>query len=153
MNSDAHQPSGLVLDVYRTSRRGDCTNGGVSATHADLLLVGILDERRTFTAGVDVLPTEYAPHGARRHFLGDEGPTRPTVALQICARSFFVSENYAALVPVEWDHEANRYRRTHSWVMFGGNYAATSDSRLSELAAHFLHYRASILPIHDRVER
>ena len=37
--------------------------------------------------------------------------------------------------------------------MFGGNYAATSNTRLPELAAHFLHYRASVLPIHDRVER
>ncbi|MEE2061694.1 hypothetical protein [Rhodococcus artemisiae] len=92
MNSDMHQPSGLVLDVYRTSRYGDCTNGGVSATHGDLLLVGTLDECRTFATEVDVLPAEYAPHRARRHFLDGEGPARPTVALQIRARSFFARE-------------------------------------------------------------
>ena len=77
MNSDAHQSSGLVVDVYRTSRYGDCANGGVGATRGDPPLVGILDERRTFTATADVLPTECAPHGTRRHFLDGEGPTRP----------------------------------------------------------------------------
>ncbi|MFD6859140.1 hypothetical protein ACFWCF_17585 [Rhodococcus sp. NPDC060090] len=119
-----------------------------------MLLVGILDERRTFTATADVLPAEYTPRTAPGATSSTEkARPAPTVALQIRARSFFANENYAALVPVEWDDETNCYRRTHSWVMFGGNYAATSNTRLPELAAHFLHYRASVLPIHDRVER
>lgn len=151
MNIDAHQHFGLALDVYRAPLRGDCTSGGVSAIHADLLLVGILDERRTVAVEVIELPAGCTPHGGRRHALDGGGPGRPTVALQIRTRAF-VDENYPALVPVEWDHENGCYRRTHSAAMFGGNYAATSDSRLPEIAARYGCHRASILPIHDRIE-
>ena len=40
-----------------------------------------------------------------------------------------------------------------SWTMFGGNYAATSDSRLTAKVDEMLgHHFYGALPIHDRVE-
>lgn len=38
------------------------------------------------------------------------------------------------------------------WVMFGGNYASTSDSRFSEAVKRMCGVYASIVPIHDRIE-
>lgn len=32
---------GLYVDVYRTSRLGDCTNGGISSKYDRLLLIGV----------------------------------------------------------------------------------------------------------------
>ena len=50
------------------------------------------------------------------------------------------------LVPVE-------LKKSGKWVMFGGNYAATSDSRFSELAHNLLgHTFYGAVAIHDRVE-
>jgi len=38
------------------------------------------------------------------------------------------------------------------WVMMGGNYAGTSDSRFSRAVEAMCGVHASIVPIHDRIE-
>ncbi|MCK8673965.1 hypothetical protein M1M07_23005 [Rhodococcus sp. HM1] len=67
----------------------------------------------------------------------------------------FIEGSYAALVGVEWNAELGRYELGQAGrvVMFGGNYAGTSDSRFSELSEQYLGHRSAILPIHDRIER
>ncbi|WP_068158083.1 hypothetical protein [Rhodococcus phenolicus] len=151
MNIGTH--TSIPVSPSRSTARlcGATAPAGVGANHADLLLVGILDERHAVTAEVTELLAGCTPHGGCRHALDGGGPGRPTVALQIRTRAF-VDENYPALVHVEWDHENGRCCRTHSTAMFGGNYAATSDSRLPEIAARYGCRRASVLPIHDRIE-
>jgi len=66
----------------------------------------------------------------------------------------FIEGSHAALVGVEWNADRRRYELTESGrvVMFGGNYAGTSDSRLGELSERYLGHRSMILPIHDRIE-
>ncbi|MCW3472789.1 hypothetical protein OMK68_24750 [Rhodococcus pyridinivorans] len=151
-NENDHRPAGLLLDVYRAHRLGDCTNGGISAAPDTLLLVGVLDERRARTGRITSLPSGCTPHGVRSHVGGRERIS-PTVALRI-RRHAFIEGSYAALVGVEWNADRRRYELTESGrvVMFGGNYAGTSDSRLGELSERYLGHRSMILPIHDRTE-
>ncbi len=131
MNIGTH--TSIPVSPSRSTARlcgGATAPAGVGANHADLLLVGILDERHAVTAEVTELLAGCTPRTADAVTRSTgEGPGRPTVALQIRTRAF-VDENYPALVHVEWDHENGRCCRTHSTAMFGGNYAATSDSRL-----------------------
>ncbi|AXY49405.1 hypothetical protein YT1_p20032 (plasmid) [Rhodococcus ruber] len=92
------------------------------------------------------------PHGARSHVGGRE-QISPTVAVQV-RRYAFIEGSHAALVGVEWNADHRRYELTESGrvVMFGGNYAGTSDSRLGELSERYLGHRSMILPVHDRIE-
>ena len=60
-NENDHRPAGLLLDVYRAHRLGDCTNGGISAAADTLLLVGVLDERRARTGRITSLPSGCTP--------------------------------------------------------------------------------------------
>ncbi|QSE72256.1 MULTISPECIES: hypothetical protein [Rhodococcus] len=147
-----HRPAGLLLDVYRAHHNGDCTNGGISAAADTLLLVGVLDERRARTGRITSLPSGCTPHGARSHVGGRE-QISPTVAVRI-RRHAFIEGSHAALVGVEWNADRRRYELTEAGrvVMFGGNYAGTSDSRLGELSERYLGHRSMILPIHDRTE-
>ncbi len=151
-DEDDHRPAGLLLDVYRAHRLGDCTNGGISAAADALLLVGVLDERRARTGRITSLPSGCTPHGVRSHVRG-RGQISPVVAVRI-RRYAFVEGSYAALVGVGWNADRRRYELTESGrgVMFGGNYAGTSDSRLGELSERYLGHRSMILPIHDRTE-
>ncbi|UGQ60492.1 hypothetical protein LSF60_23720 (plasmid) [Rhodococcus pyridinivorans] len=50
------------------------------------------------------------------------------------------------------DHRRYKLTEPGRVVMFGGNYAETSDSKLSELSERYLGHRSAILPIHDRIE-
>ncbi|QOH59748.1 hypothetical protein [Rhodococcus rhodochrous] len=151
-NENDHRPAGLLLDVYRAHRLGDCTNGGISAAADALLLVGVLDERRARTGRIAPLPSGCTPHGVRSHVGGRE-QISPAVAVRI-RRYAFVEGSYAALVGVGWNADHRRYELAEPGrvVMFGGNYAGTSDSRLGELSERYLGHRSIILPIHDRIE-
>lgn len=88
-----------------------------------------------------------------RSHVGGHEQISPTVAVRI-RRHAFTEGSYAALVRVEWNADRRRYELTESGrvVMFGGNYAGTSDSRLGELSERYLGHRSMILPIHDRIE-
>lgn len=58
----------------------------------------------------------------------------------------------AKIVPAEEVSEGV-YEPVKGWVMMGGNYAATSDSRFSEAVERITGSRFSgAIPIHDRIE-
>ena len=82
----------------------------------------------------------------------------PAVALEINNIPFRKSaddkpDKRVHLTPVHWDTLARLYVRAHPWTMAGGNYATTSDSRLSELLEDVLGHTYGPLSVHDRVER
>ena len=139
---------GLTLEVYRNAHHGDCTNGGITSCATRLILVGVLDCTECTTGFV--YP---APKPMRVFNTSDEAPA---VALEIRRHSFGTGARalatYGNFVPVHWDTTAERYVRTHSWTMFGGNFASTSDSRLPEYAETQRGYRCYIFKVHDRIE-
>jgi hypothetical protein len=123
---------GLVADVYRNATMLDCTNGGVSAHHDRVLLVG-----DGFSG-----PVKVAEHpDGRFEVVIPEGWTTAPYAdlpiLRLVRRT--IDREHLSLEPVgRWRREGHH--------MFGGNYAATSDSRMAAVSDY-------PLPIHDRVER
>ena len=108
---------GLTVSVYRPADHGDCTNGGASSKVAQFTVTGIgVDGRK-----IDEIfePTDKAPEA--------QIVPHPTV------------KDYFYLVPLELI-ESNK------WVMFGGNLAYCSDSRIQKA------FGGHALKIHDRVE-
>lgn len=105
----------LALEVYRTRRLSDCTNGGVTSTH-------------------DTILVEH-PDG---YIEVDE--KNPPENLMCVVKRFFAGREIYHLEPVVEPEGAG-------W-MFGGNYAATSDSRFDELIGGM--YGA--VAVHDRQE-
>ncbi len=148
MTNTENTTRGLTLDVYRNANHGDCTNGGITSRAAKLTLVGVLD--CTEYTGSFVYP---APKAMRVFTVGDEAPA---VALEIRKHSFGTGARalamYGNLVPVHWSINADRYVRSHSWTMFGGNFAHTSDIRLPEYIESQLGYRCDAIKVHDRIE-
>lgn len=60
--------------------------------------------------------------------------------------------NHAVIRPAEKDSEGV-YHPVNKWWMFGGNYAATSDSRFGEAVERLLGRKFyGAVPIHDRCE-
>ena len=89
---------GLTIYVYRNSKFGDCSNGGISSRYDELILVGE----------------------------GIEGPVTvdldnpPENVVKIVKRKLFGgSEEYMHIEPLNPDGK---------WFMAGGNVASTSDS-------------------------
>jgi len=99
---------GLIVDIYRTAALGDCTGGGISASHDQLTLVNVSG------------PFEPTPD--RPAALLVDGNLRGT----------------KRIVPAVWDEDASWWTmlRLPDQVgpMMGGNYAATSDSRFRNAA-------------------
>lgn len=119
---------GLTLNVYRHAD-GDFTNGGVSSRHTRLTLVGV---RRNGV--VSELP-KYAQVVEPRE-------DAPAVVLVESALPHLEGPH---IEPVDYDTSGTP-------PMFGGNYAASSDSRWSELGDVFGHGRISAVRVHDRIE-
>ncbi|QSE87923.1 hypothetical protein JWS13_04225 (plasmid) [Rhodococcus pseudokoreensis] len=141
--------AGLTLSVYRTAEFPDCSLDGITSRVARLTLVGTLD-CTVYRSGF-VYP---APASMRVVTPRDNAPA---VALEINHAPFRKSatdepDKRVHLTPVHWDTLASRYVRTHPWTMAGGNYATTSDSRLSELLEDALGHTYGPLSVHDRVE-
>lgn len=120
---------GLHVNVFRSPAIGDCTLGGVSATHDGLTIVGILDETQGGTIATPM------PDQCRAHTVSDNAPAVWLVKQNPCGRIDWY------LRPV-----ASTPGRSGK-PMMGGNLAYTSDSRLSAIVGN----RAG-LPIHDRYE-
>lgn len=131
---------GLNINVYRSSGM-DCTGGGASSSVDHFVVVGAVRDpqwRELRAKAVNVIepldrysqvrePAESAPAAVLvRGNLPGSAPN---------------------LVPLDV-FEAG------SWSMFGGNLAASSDSRMSELVSSFLPegVRIAAVQVHDRVE-
>jgi hypothetical protein len=116
---------GLIVDVYRSaSRMGDCTLGGISSRFTRLCVVNV------------------------------GGPFEPddeTPAVILNVRNIMGGQKVLSIVPAE--KIGGGYEPVKSWVMMGGNYAATPDSRFSEKCEELTgqsFYGA--VAIHDRIE-
>lgn len=123
---------GLGLDVYRPATGRDATLNGITSTHTRVTLIGTIDTRGRFTP---------SPKCAR---VGLPTEDSPAVALRARATS-------AHLLPVTPDGTP---AADPIWFMSGGNYAATTDSRVRD------YYRElgmepiyGAIPVHDRWER
>lgn len=131
---------GLTLHVYRdASAESDHTNGGITATAARLTVVGLTvqDLGGAVTPIPDWRvspPTEDAP---------------PVVA--VIQRRWPGTGYTVYLAPVEIDNGIIRYSSGRMY-MFGGNFAATHDSRFSDALAAQLGYRPDAVRVHDRTE-
>lgn len=125
---------GLILDVYRTDALGDCTNGGISAKVNQVTIVGVINfEGREEVASL-------LPGDCRVFAPSDKAP-----AVMLVKRNVWPGERpHTYLVPIYPGENARAFIGRN---MMGGNYAATSDSRLREVAGH-----SYPIPIHDRRE-
>lgn len=114
----------LPINVYRSSRIGDCTNGGISSKYNELLIAcddGFID------IDPENVPENFAMVELRRMYSGTPIPT---------------------IYPADITPEGKVVPREGKWWMMGGNYGATSDSRFSRMIGGM--YGA--VAIHDRYE-
>lgn len=124
---------GLILYFHRDASGIDCTIGGVSSRHAQCVLVGVVD----YTRSEDGKPKlRRLPAECRVFAPSDTRPPVWLVAGKHGADDLFI-------IPGRVDANEPDSR----WWMMGGNYAATSDSRFSELCGGNFAVR-----VHDRHE-
>lgn len=114
---------GIYVNVYRNPDFGDCTNGGISSVHNRLCVVNV--------SGPFEPNDDYPAFMLHSHCKG-------------CVR----------LVPAVWHEEKQQWQIDNSkWYMMGGNYAGTSDSRLSDRIESLTGIRFyGAVAIHDRTE-
>lgn len=112
----------LEIDVYRTARRGDCTNRGISSRF-DTLLVACPDGPWSFDPEVSI-PLNFCAVEIRRTWGGN---------------------TYTDIVPATV--EDGQVVKRPGWWMYGGNIASCTDSRFHELTG--IDYP---IQIHDRRE-
>ena len=127
---------GLLVHVYRSALGGpDTTNGGVSAQHDGLTVVGFQRHDDAHWRPLEhqcqiFTPTELAP-----------------AAILVESR---IPHLYGPhLVPLDLIENPPE---GHVGPMMGGNYAGSSDSRWGMLGSMFKGLRLDVVPIHDRVE-
>lgn len=122
---------GLTVSIFENKAHGNCSAGGVSATHSSLTIVGVIDRTRD-RASTEVIPLpkesqvfaprEDAPAAVlvKRSIMDG---TRPTLHVEPLVHS----------------------RQGH--VMAGGAFVSTTDSRFSKMIGFY-----GAVPLHDRVE-
>lgn len=120
---------GLHVYILRSSHHGkhDCTNGGISANTDCLTLVNV------------------------------DGPFQPNIdapAAMLVSHNVFGDHNPMARIVPAVDDGNGGWKVDPRWAMFGGNYAATSDSRFWEAVRRLNdgRYANGAIPIHDRYE-
>lgn len=132
----ATPPRGLTLDVLRPAHGTDCTNGGISATANMLTLVGVIRDHAD--------PEPLARH-SRVFAATDDAPP-----VLLHSRTFG-EDTVLSLVPAQ--ETKGTHTRVGGWWMAGGNFAATTDSRLADLAAELTGHRFyGAIAVHDRSE-
>lgn len=118
---------GLIVSVYRHGNY-DCTNGGISSKAGGLCLVNVA------------------------------GPFKPDdthpAALLIQNRNLMGSASKMAKIVPAIQNEGGEWIEDPRWLMFGGNFAATSDGRFAEALAAIAgdYVGCCAIPIHDRHE-
>ena len=100
----------LPVDVFRSSKIGDCTNDGVSKFFPELLV--------------------YCPDGHREF---DADKEIPLNFCMIRTRQLFGGRSkYVDIVPATIDESGKPIPRP-GWWMYGGNIGSTSDSRFNRI--------------------
>lgn len=130
---------GLMVSVYRDADPTfpDCTAGGVSSRCTKLVVVGTKRWTDKTWQPLDRYSQVFEAN--------DERPA------MILVESNVPGLYGPHLVPLEYVEKGTNTKE-YAGPMAGGNFAATSDSRWSELGAHFGHDHLDAVPIHDRVE-
>lgn len=150
-----YRPLGMRLDVMRSARWErtgvDCTANGITARHEDLMLIGVVTDAansigqrivKPLPADMRVFPLFDPKVPGTRMTYRDVSP----VALHPGNAA-----GCAFLAPVEWSERGQFWTAPRG--MAGGNYAATSDSRVSELVEKINGARFyGALSVHDRFE-
>lgn len=114
---------GLLINVYRAARFGDCTNRGISAFEDTLILVNV--------------PGPFDP---------EDHPNYPPAILMKGDLPGTLK-----IVPAVFSRSLWQPNNAHG--MMGGNYGATSDSRFSDYCEKTLGHRFyGAVAIHDRIE-
>jgi len=115
---------GLTVYVYKCPL-GDCTNGGISSKYDSLTVVNVKGPSE---------PREYSP------------------AVLLVTGPY----NTARLVPAVFNDLSEKWESIETahgeWVMFGGNFGSTSDSRFSEAIKLLNGDKNGIVKIFDRIE-
>lgn len=128
---------GLTVSVLRPVDFPDCTNGGASARVAKLTVIGIIDEVAWWDAGNRGdrnPPVQPLPADCQVSTPSDDAPAA-------YLRRRRIGRIVHSVEPVYTD------RATQPWLMAGGNYAASSDSRWADLIGMY-----GAVSIHDRNE-
>lgn len=132
---------GLPLTIYRSLRKGtvqDYTNGGLTASVDEVTVIGVIDNREDLVWGVDHVAR--VPSG-----MWLSAPTVERPAAVLVFRRF--GEKVIAHV-APWPSP-----RTRGRGMAGGNYAATSDSRVARLVEDYgVWGQYGAFAVHDRFE-
>lgn len=117
---------GLILNVYRSERLGP------------------------FGEAVDCTLGGVSSKAERLCVINVEGPFKPSPDLDLPAVLLLAGNVPGALKIVPADENGEPVK---GWTMFGGNYAATSDSRFSKACADLSGSPCyGAVPIHDRIE-
>lgn len=125
---------GLTVDVLRP--KVDGTAGGVSAQYDTLTVIGYYAEGDCLITPLESSSQVFTPNDRR-----------PAVALRVR----YLDDRVVEVVPVEV--EGDVYVPVNRWMMAGGNYASSYDSRLGALVNRLLgRHFCGALPIHDRIE-
>lgn len=117
---------GLLCSIFEDKRIGNCSNGGISETHKEVLVVMEEKEAQVF----------------------DEKPERPTV--KIVKRKLFGGEEYIHAEPIEGT------KKGHIGFMAGGTFIYSCDSRFSNLVSPYpvpLHDRQETPEQYDQLSR
>lgn len=144
---------GLTLRVLRSAGM-DCTAGGITSWAQEVRLVGVVDRRHPSAGGpeVPVNVWQETPVVSMTDYRLPVYPLRadvPEVALELRNMG---SEVLLTFVPVKRAADGSVVTMG-AWTMAGGNYAATSDSRLEELIEAWTGRRFyGAINVHDRIE-
>lgn len=139
---------GLRVHVLRSAGFPDCTNNGISAQHAHLTIVGIItptnETHNLATEDIEIFPDFHLTALPRDSQIFPPSADAPAAVLRY-SRGRYSGLHIAPL-------DACLARR---WVMAGGNYAETTDSRWTDLLRTITDSNAvgSAVPIHDRIEQ
>jgi hypothetical protein len=112
------------VSVYRDADGSDCTADGASSRFEEFTIVEVMRD-----GVLDTVPRDWQVFT----------PTHRAPAARLVFRS---------MMGGLWHLEPVVAEDTQPWLMFGGNYAATTDSRLHEVVGH----KVGALAIHDRKE-
>lgn len=138
----------LTVSVLRPAGAPDATLGGISSNYARLAIVGytIRDRAAQLRHGTATEVHEI-PGAPTRNIIEEEPPVILVVIEDLHGT------RTARFTPATWDATRSQWKEDPQWWMAGGNYATTSDSRLSDIVTTLLGERFyGALAIHDRNE-
>lgn len=138
----------IHLNVLRPAGQPDSTLGGITATHDRLAVVGYTVRDRAAQLHHGTATEVHTIPGAPARTIT---AAEPAVILVVIEDLF--GTRTARLVPATWDTQCSAWKEEPHWWMAGGNYAATSDSRITDLVSALLDARFyGALAVHDRNE-